>query len=254
MLRFREGVLVMMMKVLLSVFFAFGLYGLAHAKVDEGINFEQTISVRGVGEVEVVPDQVSISFSLSFLSDKVIEAKLEVDNKAELLIKKIKQFDIEDQNIHAEDVRVHPKYEYDRKVQKNLFKGYDVSRHFVIVVKKLDIYPKLIDSIMEVGVNHFGGVVFDSSKRDSYLVLAMEKAIGHSIEKANKMCRAYGVKRGRVLEIVEGGVQQNARPMLRGGVAEMSLSESGKVFKPGSIKIKAEVKAIFSMSSMGVKE
>jgi uncharacterized protein YggE len=128
------------------------LLGLATATsaLADGLPTTPYISVQGAAETRVEPDMLTLGFGLTTTDRDQAKAKAAVSEKSAAVFKLLERLRIGDDAIVAHAISVNENYEFTSG--KREFNGYTVSRPFVVRLKKLDLYPQLVDGLIELHV------------------------------------------------------------------------------------------------------
>lgn len=173
-----------------------------HTVQAESISNAKTITVSGVGEVNVTPDVVHVHFGVhttgktalaAYQSNAATFSKV----KEALVEKKIAEKDIQTIRLHA-----YPVYDY-RESGRELT-GYEVDHVLRVTYRDLDTLGSFLDTLAEVGVNRIENIEYATEKRNEYELQALEKALASARQKAEVLAKAQGKVLKEVLLIQEG--------------------------------------------------
>lgn len=208
----------------------------------------RTISINGYGEVKAAPDRAEISFQLSQTDKDMMAAMAIVDRKSDQIVDALKKRGIDKKDVQGEQLRINPKHNYDHKVRKQIFIGYEVNKRFVVTIKSLPSYPKILADIMNIGIHAFGGVSFNSSLKQQYEIEAMDLAIKDSTERATRILKQYGEHLGKVRSISLSG-HEHIRPLHAPQMMRLkeSASAPGQTLTPGQITFKKSISVVFDI-------
>lgn len=238
---------------------------LATAVFAQDIDKMPTIVTTGTAEVMVDPDEVTLSLDVTKTSMDLNKAKVDNDVVTEKILAEARNFDIEPKDVKTRWFSVEMKYEYIRKknerivdedgdeVGRKIFKGYEVSKTLIILLKDISKFEAFYSAILNTGLTEVNSVTFTTSKLREHKDQARGMAMRAAREKAWAMAGAVGQSIGKAVKVVEGTVGSR---YISGGVlgtnatANISrptgtTSETVAEFNPGSISVTADVTVSF---------
>lgn len=195
----------------------------------------RTISVSGLAERLVVPDEAHIGVNINTLDAKLAAAKSSHDAKLSRLLAITKAAGIEDKKIATSTSIIEPIYTYKpipaTGQSSRVFNGYRVQTNLDITVVDTKKIGELMDKIskagLEVGASTEWGnllnLYYTFSRPDEIRDALLIDAIRNAKAKAEKMAAATGARIARVYQINEGNVPQ-FQPIV--GYASLAKSAS----------------------------
>lgn len=213
--------------------------------ISGGITAQQVsqpnVSVSGEGIVKVVPDQVKIQLSVENTGNDVVQIKNQNDKTVDAVLKHIKQFEILDEDIQTQHVRLNKSYDYNKKSY-----NYSASQTITILLKDLSRYDALISGLVEKGINRIDGITFGSSKNEALKKEARKKAIENAKMKAEEYASVLGQSIGKAIQISEPSNYSPSTPLYR--MEAMSVSDLGnQTLAVGEINIAQTVLVMFEL-------
>jgi uncharacterized protein YggE len=183
------------------------------------------ITVQGVAEVKVVPDEVVITIGNETANKNVKEAISKNDEQIKKLMDTIKKAGVEQKYIQTSTVSVRPEYREDhifygkanaqaqappQQIQEttaeNRIKYFIAQKTIVITLKDTKKVEELLSNIYETGVTNVQGVDFRTTELRKHRDRARDMAMKAAKEKAEAMAGAIGQKIGKALFINENSV------------------------------------------------
>ena len=219
--------------------------------VEAALPDEPHLQVSGSGDVWATPDQVTINLSVNEQSMDVMQAKQAADGKLAKMILLLKEQGIEGKDIHASQLNIHSKTRYNRETQRNEFDGYEVSRTINVILRNVDAYANVLQSLVKSGANHVGQSQFGLSNYDELYAQARQKAFKDAKANAETYATGFDAKIGKVYSI-NAMQQHRPTPYPR---AEMKMMASDSVsnvqdaYNVGEIKVTATVNAVFLLDN-----
>lgn len=214
-----------------------------------------SITVSGEGEVVVVPDLATFSFTVSADADQVSEAQSAVTSKMDTILASLKDMGIEEKDIKTTDYSVYPKYSYQeiycittpcpggRQVQD----GYTASHHVSVKIRKTEDAGKALALAGEKGATNLSQLSFTTDDPQQALNDARKEAIEDAREKAEELARELNVSLVRVVSF-----NDNTGPSYFYAGAMDSRAESAVALKAptlpmGENKMKVEVSVTYEI-------
>jgi len=200
------------------------------------------IQVSGKAKVSVVPDMATFTFAIEGRGQELAVVKKDIDARTGNLVALCKATGVDTKKITATEISIRPQYDYQNKT----FTGYAVSRIVNVTLTHLDNYSALVSGAIDAGITTIRSIVIDTSSRDDLLRDALQAAVEDAREKAQFIARGAGVKLGRVVNIIEGGMPVEAANYRLLG-AEAARVDGAAVVEPGEISITATVTVTFAL-------
>lgn len=212
------------------------------------------IYVEGSAEIEVIPNQMTISLGLSAENPEVAVAKQDVDERSARLLETLKSLSIESRDIATTALQVTPVYDYVEG--KQVPRGSRVYRQVEVTLRDLENYGSLMKALVDAGisntVNTRLAVTDEKAVSDDALVKALEDARA----RAANLLSSQGKKLGDIYSVSEFDLRREETYFLTpnremyGNAAEVSMSadrqmKSGEPFEPGVIRAKAKVYVVY---------
>ena len=207
------------------------------------------VSVTGVGEIKVVPDQVMLRMGVETRADKLEDAKRDNDAKMKAMLAVLKQKGIEAKDVQTDYLSIQPQYPMDAPGNVRIQPiGYSVRRNATVLLRKVDKFDEVLSALIASGSNTVDDIDFRTSKLEDYRQQARLKAIQQAKEKATTLVSAVGSKLGRAYSINEENNVYQPVMYKRAMMAMDSNTESeGATLSPGEITVTTTVPASFVM-------
>lgn len=218
-----------------------------------------SISVSGMAERKVTPDEAHLNVNVGATAAKVETAKAEHDKKLRTVMDIAKKAAIDEAQMKTLNSSIQPQYRYENN--KQIFKGYRVQTSLDITVKKVEVIGDLMEKLSSAGLETSDSQEWGSLLNVSYTVANPDKvrddmladAIKNARSKADNMASAAGGSVGRVIQINEGSAPSFNFPpmpmMARGKVMAMAASDGAAPMAPpvGEQVVNAQVNVIFEL-------
>lgn len=180
----------------------------------------RSITVTGMAERKVIPDEAHISVTLGATQMKMADAKATHDAKLKKLYAIASKNGIPEKNLRTESSSVQPYYSYSDG--KQIFKGYRVSTSIDMKLSDATKLGAIVEQIMASGLEEQNQQEYGQLLSTSYTLSNPDKlrdellaeAIRNARSKADNMAEAADASVARVYQISEGETPNYApRPM-----------------------------------------
>lgn len=229
----------------------------AMAEEIENLRPVHSISVSGMAERKVIPDEAHVNVNIGATAAKVEPAKAEHDRKLRLVMDIAKKAGIDEAQMKTQNSSIQPQYSYENN--KQVFKGYRVQTALDITVKKTEIIGDLMEKLSGAGLESANSQEWGNLLSVSYGVSNPDKirdemladAIRNARAKADNMAAAAGGSVGGVIQINEGSAPSFnfPMPMLARGMKAEAMGVAAAPMAPpvGEQAVNANVNVIFEL-------
>jgi uncharacterized protein YggE len=161
-----------------------------------GLPNEPYIYVEGKAEIKRPADVVSLRFQLVGRDPDQAKANQEVQAKAARIFAMLNERKIGQDDVVASDLRSEPQFEQQpgRPDEQGKVIGYVVTRPFLVRVRELAVFPKLVDDLIALGGIEFSGIDPELAKEGEVEDQAWAAALPDARTKAEKTLSAAGMK------------------------------------------------------------
>lgn len=163
-------------------------------------NPPKTLTVLGKGEVNTVPDIVSINVSLRQEAKKASKAMTSLTELSDNLIIALLKFGLETKDLRTRGLRLERYYKND-SYKKREFLGFRAETTLVLTVRDLEKLGQIFDLLLEENVEEMGGLNFSSSRAGVLREKARREAVKNARKKAMIYAQESGVILGDVIKI-----------------------------------------------------
>ncbi|WP_114782444.1 SIMPL domain-containing protein [Botryobacter ruber] len=187
------------------------------------------ISVTGVGEVKVQPNEVVVTLGVEMRDKSLEQVRKQTDAKAAAIISYLKKQGVDAKDIQTTYMHVQPVYsspgaEYGRTTPD----FYMANKTMTFVLKKLNNFDSVIAGLYEAGVNRVENISFKVSDIEKHKAEARKKAVADAKQKANALTSELGVKTGRAYSISENTYGGGPQPYYgKAMMREAAMDQSG---------------------------
>lgn len=183
---------------------------------DKNHKYDGEINVTGIGVVEKAPDVAYLSFT-AYAKDKSASiAESKVNGQVQLLTTFASiAGGVKEDRVTSGSVNVRPKYEYNRKEQKQEFAGFEASRTVTVKVKDFNLIGEVTSTALDkAGIHRINGITYDILDKSTAQKEADQLAVADAIEKARRLAQGFNAELESVPLSVTYGVYDNTpRPV-----------------------------------------
>ena len=219
---------------------------------------EHCISVVGKATVYVSPDQATISFSVVSQANDLSAAKQRHDTAIQKTNTLFNQYGIEQKDVTAENLTIHPRYSYNSDMPK--FLDYEITQNISVSITNLDNYEPFLTDLVNSGIDRINDVRFSAKDVKKYKDEARRNAVKAAEEKAQLLCEAassgnYKPSLGKIIRMSEilsysdwNGNGYNAMAQNRVAYAKTAADVSASGGAPiGKISFDAQIEMVFEL-------
>lgn len=213
------------------------------------------IYVEGSAEIEVIPDQMTITLGLSAENLEVSIAKQDVDKRSVELLSTLKKMNINVKDIATTALQVTPVYDFVDGKQE--LRGSRVYRQVDVTLKNLDKYGELMQALMDAKISETVDTKLAVSNEKVVSDQALVQALEDARSRATSLVESQGRKLAGLHSISEFDLRREESHMLvpnreifGSSSPEMLASgdmraKSAEPFEPGVIRAKAKVYVVY---------
>lgn len=202
------------------------------------------VTVTGVSEIWVEPDEAVLSFGVSSRAQTLEEAQRLQEQEARKVLAAIQGFGVAEKDVQTSRLQMGPEYEYENQRRKQV--GYRAAQTFTVILRDLTKYELLLPKLLQSGVDEVHGIQFRLANPRKHADQARAEAVRAAKEKAAALAGELGAKIGRPYRIEEhetgDAIPLQANVMMR---AEAAGPES--TIAAGQIRVSARVTVSFEL-------
>ena len=250
----------MFIRIIFSFFVCAISFSSALASSDE--EQHNLISVNGKAEVQVVPDEVHVSFTVQKNDKSLKVAQKQNDEVVNKILGVMKnKLSIDEKHIQTNFINVNPVYTYVRCNNKQkyvppaehncntqVFSHFETKKGIAVKLKDTDKLQKLLEEAVDAGVTNINNVSFQSSKFEELQKKAQVMAAKDAKKNAEAIANALDVDIGEPYRINVGSYHSSPSPRYHSNMKMMAMeadSSGGGTISLGQLTITANVSAQF---------
>jgi len=201
-----------------------------------------TLTVSGLGEVRVAPDEATVQLGVTRQRETAQEAQEQVNQVAQEILNAVIQLGVDPEQIQTSELRLSPVYTSRRPNSRNEPRvvAYRASNIVSVRLEDLPLVGPVIDAAMKAGANQLQGVQFALRNDLSAREQALKEAVKEASQKAKAISEALDVKIIEVIEVNEGSVSVRVPPQ-RFETAQLLLEAAPAPVSPGQLTVSASV-------------
>lgn len=224
-----------------ALLIALSSFALTNAQMHEPKPIPQ-INVAGEGKIKAVPDQVFVAVSVETKGNKAADVKRQNDETVEKVIQAIRKHNLPKEDVQTKRISLNPIYDWEKKKY-----SYNATQTIEILVKDLNKYDALMESLVDAGINRIANVEFRSSKIEQYKTEARKQAMLEAKKKADDYVSVIGQKVGKALTISDNTQVYYPQPMYEMKTMAMDAGNAAprETLAIGEITVTANVSATF---------
>ena len=166
------------------------------ARADETPAAQDTVTVTGVGSVQVVPNEAQLSFGVE-TRGATAKAALEANGAA------MRKLVVALRDAGARDLATQYVSVWPATKETGAIEGYSASNS-VAATTNVDHVGELIDAAVDAGANQISGPTMSRNDSDRVYRQALADAISDARERADVLAKAAGRAVGEITAMVEG--------------------------------------------------
>jgi len=213
------------------------------------------IAVQGTAEVLAKPDIAEISFEVISFKDKSLDAKRDVDDRVNLLLKGLSKYGVKETDVSATSLLTYnddDKFNVESGTAINA--GYVATRTLKVTLRNIEKLNDFIDFALSVKINELTNIELMSSKAAQLEAEAIQGAIDNAIAKGSELAKAFGAELGKIYSINSNsnrssygyGVDNFERIVVTGSKVTRNPFEQGRYLQE-TITFKSSINVVFDL-------
>ena len=146
------------------------------------VSAETRLEARGVGFIDIAPDQVKFSASVSEINRSAIEAQAQVNSTMARLETAIGKFNLSEDSIDSSALSVNPEYRWDSDSRKQVFVGYRVNRNLEFTANDVSEIGAILTSLTESGATQVNAPQLAYSRPEDAQQQALRSAVANALK------------------------------------------------------------------------
>jgi hypothetical protein len=198
------------------------------------------IVTTGQGQVDVPPDQATLTVGAQAQRPTAAEATAEVNRVVTATLARWQQLGIRREDIRTSAVQVFPIFSAPREGTPQIT-GYRATSLLMLTTSNLSLVGRAIDGAVAAGANTIHGIAFGLRNATKARTDALAMAVREAREKGDAIAQAAGLRIRGIDRIVEGGVDVIVRE-----ARAIQAAPAPAPVEPGLVTVTAQVTIIFN--------
>lgn len=205
------------------------------------VSAETRFEARGSGYVEVTPDQVNFSASVTEVDRDVLKAQASVNGAITAMENAIAKYNLDKKTINSSALSLNPEYQWDADTREQVFIGYRVTRNLVFTGKRTSEIGMIMNSLAQSGATQVSTPQLSYSEPHQAKEQALRNAVTHALGTVKAMASAAGMTVQAVNSISEANGYSEApfESLMRMEIA--SAADTAPSVSVGTMRYTAEV-------------
>ena len=157
------------------------------------VSAETRLEARGVGFMDVAPDQIKFSASVTEINRSAVDAQTRVNSTMAGLEKAIAKFNLNENSIDSSALSVNPEYRWDSDGRKQVFVGYRVTRNLNFTANNVSDIGPIMTSLTESGAKQVNAPQLAYSRPEDAQQRALRNAVANALKTVRTMASAAEV-------------------------------------------------------------
>lgn len=213
---------------------------------------DRLVRVTGEATVTVEPDRATVRFGVVTRANTAEQARALNAKAAQSAMNAVREFEIAEEKIRLERLRLQPRRERDPETRTYEEKGFEVIRRVRVELTQLDRLPELVTRVVQRGANRIEDIDYGLVNRSAVRNEVLGDAAQNAREKARRLANSLDAHVGPVREIVEqdfGFDRPQPRVQMQFAKAEGDAAPEPDAFAAGEIEVSARVQVVFDLGS-----
>lgn len=205
------------------------------------VSAETRLEARGSGYVEVVPDQVNFSASVTEVDRDATKAQASVNGTITALENAIAKYNLDKKTINSSALSLNPEYQWDADAREQVFVGYRVTRNLVFTGKRTSEIGMIMNALAQSGATQVSTPQLSYSEPGKAKEQALRNAVAHALGIVKAMASAADMTIQAVNSISEANGHSEApfEGLMRMETA--SAADTAASVSVGTVRYTAEV-------------
>ena len=212
------------------------------------VSSARTLNVNGVGQVFITPDIAYLYAGVHTEKPTAAEAVAANNAQTQQVIDALKEFGVEEKDIHTSSFSIWPIDRYDPATGTPTGeKYYSVDNTIYITARDLTKLGALLDTVIKAGANTINSVQFDLSDKTAAMKDARAAAVKNAQEQAQELAGLAGVNLVEITNIsYTDSTPYVYAEMGRGGGGASGIQANVPI-EPGQMTITANVSVTYEI-------
>lgn len=211
-----------------------------------------SMTIQGYGRVQGSADEAILNFTATDIKKDVKGAQAGCEQKTSTFINALKNLGINKESIESGSISIEPRYEYDKKQQKQVLVGYRAEREIVVRTEKFEFIAQITEQAVDAGIDEINGFNYRIKDESSLRKQADALAMADAQDQAKRLASGFDIKvlKPCQLSFSNNRNQDNVvRPLMK-SARLMAVNEEGSdnaaEYTPGKMTVESYVNVVFA--------
>lgn len=212
--------------------------------LSSSVSAETRLEARGAGFIDIAPDQVKFSATVTETNRSAIEAQAQVNSTMARLEKAIAKFNLSKDSIDSSALSVNPEYRWDADRRKQVFVGYRVTRNLKFTANGVSEIGAILTSLTESGATQVNAPQLAYSRPEDAQQQALRSAVANALKTIRTMASAAKLSI-QAIDSISEAKEHFVEPFNNLMRAEASSAvDTAPTVSVGTLRYSADVKII----------
>lgn len=208
------------------------------------VSAETRLEARGTGFIDVAPDQVNFTASVSKINRNAIDAQKQVNDTMARIEKALVKFNLDKNSIDSSAVSVNPEYRWDSDSRKQVFVGYRVNRNLEFTATDVSEIGAIMTSLTESRATQVNAPQLVYSRPEDAQQQALRSAVANALKTVRTMASAANLSI-QAIDSISEAKEHFVEPFNNLMRAEASSAvDTAPTVLVGTLRYSADVKII----------
>ncbi len=187
----------MLNKILAASLLASALFSSAVFAEGAGVDCSRingSMTIQGYGKVQANPDEAVLNFTSSDINKDAKEAQSECEKKTLSFVNALKSLGINKDCIESGSISLEPRYEYDKKQQKQILTGYRAERAVLVRTGKFELIAQITQQAVNSGIDEINGFNYRIKDESALRKQADQLAMNDAQDQARRLATGFDIK------------------------------------------------------------
>ena len=227
-----------------QIFIRFTVFAALIFTLSSAVSAETRLEARGAGFIDIAPDQVKFSASVTEVNRSAVDAQAQVNSTMSRLEKAITKFNLNEDSIDSSALSVNPEYRWDADSRKQVFVGYRVNRNLEFTANDVSEIGTILTSLTESGATQVNAPQLAYSRPEDAQQQALRTAVANALKTVRTMASAAKLSI-QAIDSISEAKEHFVEPFNNLMRAEASsVVDTAPTVSVGTLRYSADVKII----------
>jgi uncharacterized protein YggE len=195
----------------------------------------RTIELSVYEQFEIEPDLVTIGAGVTSRAPSAVEAMRQNSAQMQRVIDRLKSSGVDAEDIQTSSINLYAQYDYDRELQRQVFRGYQASNRVTVKFRDLDRVGEVLDALVDAGATDLNGPNFSAENDEEAKEEARKRAFERAYQRALSYARMAGYSKVRLLLLSESLIGNGPVPVMAQRTMMAEAADASVPIEPGKV-------------------